>query len=319
MNAAVLAFSLLQPVSSFKRNWEQLQSPRTSQIIKAPRVKLVWYSPPHVRIEPEGVDPGLFFVNPDVALEDYRLGPDDVVEIRVFELEQLNRTVRVSGDGQIDLPLTGALTIRGLTSEQVADLIAEKLEERFVQGPQVTVFIHEFNSQKVSLLGAVKQVDSYSLLGIRTLLELLAEAGGLSADAGTLLYLFRQSADGVTARLTIPLNQLLVGGDPRWNIRLRAGDIVSVPPDAAVGVSILGPVRGPGLYKLPSEGATLLRAIALAGGLGERASQNIRIRRENATGKELILSVDFGDILSGKRPDVVLQEGDVIIVKESFF
>jgi polysaccharide export outer membrane protein len=102
---------------------------------------------------------------------------------------------------------------------------------------------------------------------------------------------------------------------------VQPGDVISVPPEAAISVSVLGAVRSPGIHKLPAgEGATLLKAIALAGGLSERASKGgIQIRRNNLTGEDKLLKVDLGDILSGKEPDVVLQEGDVVVVKESFF
>jgi protein involved in polysaccharide export with SLBB domain len=117
------------------------------------------------------------------------------------------------------------------------------------------------------------------------------------------------------------LSDLLIKGDPKWNIWLLSGDIVSIPPEEAITVSVLGAVRSPGIYKLPvGEGASLLRAIALAGGLNDRASKSgIQIKRGTNLGKESITKVDLGKILSGEEPDVFLEEGDVIIVKESFF
>ena len=128
--------------------------------------------------------------------------------------------------------------------------------------------------------------------------------------------------DGQSARLTVPLTELMIQGDPRWNIWLQPGDAVSVPPEAALSVSVLGAVQQPGVHKLPvGEGATLLKAIALAGGLNERASKRgIQIKRlDFETGEEILYKVNLGDIMSGKRSDVLLEEGDVVIVKESFF
>ena len=127
--------------------------------------------------------------------------------------------------------------------------------------------------------------------------------------------------DGRSARLTVPLSELLIKGNPQWNIWLLSGDIISIPPEEAISVSILGAVRSPGIYKLPvGEGASLLRAIALAGGLNDRASKRgIQIKRGRGLGEESVMKVDLGKILSGERPDVILEEGDVIIVKESFF
>jgi polysaccharide export outer membrane protein len=276
--------------------------------------------PPKVSIEPADIPPSFFFHASAEAVQDYALGAEDVIEIRVFELDQLNRTVRVSGDGNVELPLVGTIRAAGFTSNQVSDQIAVRLRDRYVQNPQVSIFIKEFHSQKISLLGAVATPASYPLSGQRRLLQLLAEAGSLGADAGKTLYVFRQTADGRSARLTVPLNELLLQGDPRWNITLRAGDVISVPPEQAIAVSILGAVSSPGVHKLPvGDEATLLKAIALAGGLNERASKGIQIKRREDDGTETVVKVNLGDILSGKKPDVVLREGDVVVVKESFF
>ena len=155
----------------------------------------------------------------------------------------------------------------------------------------------------------VVQLPSYPLLGQRDLLELLATAEGLGTDPGSVLFVFRKLPDGRSARLSVPLHELLVLGDPRWNIRLEPGDVVSVPPEDAVSVSVVGSVKRPGVYKLPAgKGATLLRAIALAGGLGPRASKGIQVKRQGPSGEESMVKVDLGDIMSGKTSDFVLRK-----------
>jgi polysaccharide export outer membrane protein len=277
---------------------------------------------PPSRIQPEDTDPSLFFGLPPPSSDRYPLGPEDVIEIRVFDLDQLNRTVRVSGDGKIDLPLVGPVAVLDLTPEQVAERVAAKLSDRYLKEPQVSVLIKEFNSRKVSVLGAVARPASYPLTGRRNLLQLLADAGGLTGNAGKNLYLFRQTPEGQSARLSVPLDELLVKGEARWNVWLYAGDVVSVPVEETIAVSVLGAVRTPGIHQIPtSDGATLTKAIARAGGLTDRASRSgISIkRRDPLTGREEVLKSDLGDILSGKKPDFLLQEGDVILVKESFF
>jgi polysaccharide export outer membrane protein len=277
--------------------------------------------PEHVSIQPADIPVSLFFYPAPTNRGDYRLGPEDVIEVRVFELDQLNRKVRVSGDGFIDLPLVGSFQAAGLSAEEVAQAVADRLRDRYVQNPQVSIFIVEFNSQKISLLGAVQSPSSYPLVGQRQLLQVLAEAGSLAADAGKTLYIFRRTDDGRSARLTVPLNELLLQGDPRWNITLLPGDVVSVPPEEAIAISILGAVNSPGVHKLPvGDEATLLKAVALAGGLSDRASKKgVNIKRRGPDGKESIIKVNLGDLLSGKQADVILLEGDVVIVNESFF
>jgi polysaccharide export outer membrane protein len=277
--------------------------------------------PPKVAIEPADVPVSFFFHASTGTDDDYKLGPEDVIEVRVFELDQLNRTLRVSGNGKIELPLVGSIEVSGLTPNKVAAQIADRLRDRYVQNPQVSIFITEFKSQKISLLGAVAAPASYPLSGQRRLLQLLAEAGSLGPEAGNTLYVFRQTEDGRSARLTVPLNELLLQGDPRWNVLLRPGDVISVPPEQAIAVTVLGAVNSPGVHKLPvGDGATLLKAVALAGGLNERASKKgIQIKRSENDGSETVIKVNLGDILSGKKPDVVLREGDVVVVRESFF
>jgi len=279
--------------------------------------------PANISIQPEDIPASLFFELSPLTSEDYRLGPEDVIEVRVFELDQLNRKVRVSGDGRITLPLVGSLRAAGLTGEEVSAAVALRLRDRYVQNPQVSIFIVEFNSQKISLLGAVQSPSTYPIVGQKRLLQVLAEAGSLAADAGKTLYVFRQTPDGRSARLTVPLNELLLQGDPRWNIVLIPGDVVTVPPEEAIAVSVLGAVNSPGVHKLPvGDEATLLKAIALAGGLNERASKKgvqIKRRVRDGDGSKAIIKVNLGDILSGKKPDLILVEGDVVVVNESFF
>jgi polysaccharide export outer membrane protein len=273
-------------------------------------------------IEPEGIDPAVFFGVGEGRPGQYRIGAEDVLEVRVFELDQLNRTVRVEVDGRVILPLIGSVDVAGLTARQAADAVSAKLRNGFVDDPQTTVLVKECHSQTVSLLGAVARPDAYPLLGRqRNLLQLIAKAGGLSPEAGSVLYVFRQLSDGRSARLSVPLSELLVRGDPRWNIRLEPGDVVSVPLEEAIGVSIVGAVASPGVYRLPAgDGATLLVLVARAGGFEGRASKrDVQIKRRDASGEETVFKVDAGKILSGEEPDVVLKEGDVVVVKQSFF
>jgi len=277
-------------------------------------------TPPAFSIEPKDIGPALFFGPAQASSANYLLGPEDVLEIRVFEMDQFDRTVRVSGDGSIELPLIGSIPVSGLVPAQAAARVAQKLRDDYVQNPQVDVFVREFNSKKISLLGAVKKSATYPIVGRLSLLQLLADAGGVTEDANRVLYVFRQSDDGRRARLLVPLNELLVKGDPRWDIWLVPGDVVSVPPTETISVSVLGAVSQPGIYELPENEASLLQALASAGGLNQRGSRKgIEIQRRGQSGTADLSKVDLGDILSGKKPDPKLLEGDVINVNERFF
>ena len=117
-------------------------------------------------------------VAPRAMTRDYRIGPDDLIEVQVFGVDQLTRTVRVNGRGMISLPLIGALEVGGLTAQQAEALVVRKLGETYLQDPQVSLFIKEYTSQRVTIEGAVQKPGIYPLRGPTTLLQSLALAGG---------------------------------------------------------------------------------------------------------------------------------------------
>lgn len=114
---------------------------------------------------------------------DYRIGAQDLLEISVFQVTELNRTVRVNTTGQISLPLIGVVQAGGLTVQELEAAIAGKLDAAFLQNPQVSVFIKEFASQRVTLEGAVRKPGIYPLTGKTTLLQAIALAEGLDQMA----------------------------------------------------------------------------------------------------------------------------------------
>jgi polysaccharide export outer membrane protein len=87
---------------------------------------------------------------------EFKIGPKDLLEISVFGVQDLNRTVRVSEDGMITLPLIGEVSVEGLTKTEIEKKLSQLLEEKYVQNPQLTVFIREYQSKKVSIIGAVR-------------------------------------------------------------------------------------------------------------------------------------------------------------------
>ena len=122
-------------------------------------------------------------------VKEYRIGPKDLLEIAVFELPELNQTARVSEDGSISMPLLGKVVIEGLTKEELQQRLAGLLEEKYLKKARVTVFIKEYQSQRVSVIGAVGKPGMYELIGRVSLLEMISQAGGLTdrASSGSLL------------------------------------------------------------------------------------------------------------------------------------
>ena len=250
----------------------------------------------------------------------YRVGPRDLLEIRVFEMPELNVQRRVAEDGTISLPPLADLAVAGLNEAEVALKLKTLLESKYAQRATVEVSVQEFRSRPISVIGAVKQPGSLAFSGRWTLLEALTAAGGVDENHGSVLYVLRRADDGLSDQVSIALDDLLVRADPRVNIPLLANDLINVPTAVEVTVYCLGAVARPGALPFKStERITLLAAIARAGGLTDRAAMKIHVKRADAAAGAPELEADYKRILAGKDADLELRQGDVVIVKESFF
>lgn len=160
-----------------------------------------------------------------VGQEEYRIGPRDLLEISVFGQEALDRTVRVGGDGRVSLPLAGSIEVGGRTPHEVETALADALRARFLQDPQVSVFVKEYASQRVTVDGAVQKPGIYPLQGRTTLLQVIATAQGLDplADPG-----------GVVVFRTIDGQRMAAVFDVRAIRRGRAVDPLIVTEDMVV-------------------------------------------------------------------------------------
>jgi polysaccharide export outer membrane protein len=257
---------------------------------------------------------------PQGGRESYRVGPRDLLEVRVYEDQQMNGERRVSENGAINLPLLGDVPVDGKTTAEIAQVLKERLEARYMQRASVVVEIREFRSRPISVIGAVKQPGNLGFSGRWTLLEALTAAGGLEENHGNIVHILRRADNGLSDQITINLDDLLVRGDAKVNLPIFANDLINVPATIEVTVYCLGEVGKPGALAFKShERITLLAAIAHAGGLTDRASTKILVKRAANTGGPQELTVDYKKILAGKEPDVELRQGDVIVVKESFF
>ena len=250
----------------------------------------------------------------------YRIGPKDLLEVRVFEESTLDVELRVADDGTIDLPLLGSFAVRGLTEDEAAVRIKEALERSYLQRASVTVRILEYRSQPISVIGAVNSPGNLELSGRWTLLEALTAAGGLADNHGNRVHVLRRADNGLSDQLTIDLDAVLVRGDRRYNIPIFAADLINVPAAVEISVFCLGEVEKPGAVVFKStERVTLLSVIAKAGGLTDRAAPKIRVRRQGPDGETAEIVVHFKRVLAGKDPDLELRDGDVVVIKESFF
>jgi polysaccharide export outer membrane protein len=229
-------------------------------------------------------------------------------------LPELNQTVRVSEEGVITLSLLGRVDVAGLTAQELERKLASLLDQQYTKSARVTVFIREF--QKVSVIGAVGRPGMYELIGPTTVLEVIAQAGGFTQQAMKEIFVYRQSSDGNQAIIEISLEDL-ANGKQDLNIELKPKDVISVPIDQTLNVFVYGEVRTPGVVPyLSSKRITLLQAIAQAGGTTEWAKKSrVTIKRKDKkSGQEMKISVNLKSIISGRIADIMLEEGDVVIV-----
>jgi len=250
----------------------------------------------------------------------YRVGPRDLISVHVDEDAKLNGDRRVSEGGTVNLPVLGDVQVLGKTSPEIAQLVKKLLEDKYMQRASVDVQVIEFRSRPISVIGAVKQPGNLGFSGRWTLLEALTAAGGLTENHSNVAYILRRSDNGLSDQVTIDLDDLLVRGNQNVNIPIFANDLINVPVTVEVTVYCLGEVAKPGALAFKSnERITLLAAIAHAGGLTERASSKILVKRAAHADGPAEITVDYKRIVAGKEADVDLRQGDVIVVKESFF
>ena len=285
-----------------------------------------------------------------------RIGPDDLLDITVFEAPEMNRTVRVAANGEISFQLVGAVKAAGLTPSELESVLQELLRRTYMKDPHVGVFVRELESHPVSVVGAVKQPGVFQIRGTKTVIEMLSMAQGLAEDAGDTVLIVRgtesaraQSSQGqdignagkpplrlIRAESSkydspetasqekgaetekIDLKKLLDSADPELNRAVHPGDIVKVP--RAEIVYVVGEVGKPGGFVLQSNGnISLLQALALAGGPTHTSALGRAriIRTDAASGKRSEIPMNLGKILAGKSPDVILLPRDIVFVPNS--
>jgi len=251
---------------------------------------------------------------------DYKIGPEDLLEITVFQANELNTNARVSASGFIKLPLIDKIEAAGLTVSEIESLICKKMQ-KYLTEPVVSVFVKEYRSQQIAVLGSVKTPGVFYVTGQRYLLDLLSMAGGLSEDAGDLCIIQTNSGSNPgnqpVENVVVDLDQLLVKGNIDLNIPLSSGYVIHVPKAGIFFVD--GAVKGAGSFPLKGK-VTLTQAISLAKGLEYEATRSdMKIFRDNGKPEREVIEVDYDSILDSKNPDIEIKDKDVIIVASSGF
>jgi polysaccharide biosynthesis/export protein len=241
------------------------------------------------------------------------LGPGDEVEVTVYGAPDLSGRSRVSGDGNISLPLIGYVRVAGLSSREAEGAIEAKLRQnKVVNDPQVSIYVKEYSSSGISVTGEVTKPGFYSALGPHRLFDVLQEAGGTTDKAANkVLISHRGQADATT--LSISKNPAEMAAS---NVDLKPGDTVVVPKAGIVYV--LGEVTRPGGYVLNSTGGiTVLQVVAAAGGPTHVASAGktrLLRRAENGFQEQ---GIDLKKLLRGKANDVSVLDQDILFIPSS--
>jgi len=267
----------------------------------------------------------------DQVRSTYLLGPDDQLEISGPEVSEFaNIRVRVDGDGDVEVPLLGRIHVSGLTAHQTEQELNRQLST-YIRHPQIAVSVEEVRSQPVSILGAVNPPGVHQVQGHKTLVEMLALAGGIRPDAGYSIRITRElewgciplpnaqlDPSGRFSVAEVNLKEIMEAKNPEEDIQIFPHDIISVPK--AEMVYVIGEVRRSGGFVLGEhQTISVLQALSLAEGLNTTAdTRHARILRlkANADQREET-AVDVKDILKGKKSDVALQGDDILFVPSS--
>jgi polysaccharide export outer membrane protein len=255
--------------------------------------------------------PTVAATDPVTTLESLLIGPGDLLRITVLRESELDQRVRVLDSGDITLSLAGKLAVQGLTPAQAANLIAGKYRDGgFLLHPEVAVFVEEYATQTVTILGQVAHPGSVHLAAPRTLIDVLSLAGGLTETADRHIVVQRAGKDGERIRAFLSNR-----ADDALNsdVLVRPGDTVMVPKAGIV--YILGDVAHPGGYVMQNDSQlTVLQAIALAAGASKTASEKrVRLVR-NVDGLSQSVDLPLHDMERGRAPDVSLHADDILYV-----
>ena len=244
----------------------------------------------------------------------YRIGPSDVLAIKVFQADELSGEVRVDQHGVITLPLLGPVRIAGRTQVQAEKYLVNRLSQSYLQNPQISIFIKEFTNQRITVEGEVHKQGVYPLKGKVTVIQAIALAGGLREKAKTdTVALFRKQGNGHRAYY-LDLDLIREG---------RAADPFVMNDDRIViqrlkeeRVTVEGEVKKPGVFTF-DEPTTVLQAIALSQGLTSLGAPNRIILFRREAGQENAYGVDLTAIRQGTAQDPYVQGGDRIVVHRS--
>jgi polysaccharide biosynthesis/export protein len=247
------------------------------------------------------------------ADEGLRIGGGDLLQVMVFGASDYNHEVRVSRDGSVSLPFLGQVQAAGLTTRQLAaDLQTRLSQGGYFNDPQVSVFVKEYATQGVSLLGEVQKPGVYPLLGSRTLFDMLSAASGTTQTAGDKVYITHRDRPQQPEIIKLTYD---AKGLAQSNVPVFPGDTIIV--QKAGMVYVVGNVQKPTGIAMVDPGLTVLKAIALAQGIAPNAALgSARLVRKSSDG-QVAIPLPIKKMLAAQAPDMRLEPEDVIFIPNS--
>lgn len=258
--------------------------------------------------------------NPETNLPAQKVGPGDLLAIAVSDCPELSRSFRVGADGTLFLPLLNEpIKVADKYPSGIGVEIAQALvDQGILVSPVVSVAVAQYRSVPVTVFGAVRRPITFQAVGPVTLIDAITRADGLGPDAGPEILVTQRGADGkVGAVQHIPVKGLIDDADPQFNIRLRGGEEVRVPP--AGKVYVVGNVKKSGAFPI-SDGndTTVLKVIALSEGLLPYTNKQAFIyRREGGKSDRAEIPIQLNRIMDRKAPDVSLRANDILYIPDS--
>jgi polysaccharide export outer membrane protein len=242
----------------------------------------------------------------------------DLIQVSVFDSPELSGSLRVNSKGEVELPLGGAVNVRGLTAAEAGVAIANQLKRAgILLDPHVTVLILEYQSQGVTVTGEVRTPGVYPLLGNRTVLDMIALAGGLNENAGQVASVFHRDNPNDIRQVKLSVSVLTPSSIAESNFELLPGDTVSVSRSGVI--YIIGDVGRPGGFLVEhNDRLSVLQALALAQGANQTASLGSTQLMRKTEGGRLQYGLDLKKVLKGESPDVLLADGDILYVPVSY-
>jgi polysaccharide biosynthesis/export protein len=251
------------------------------------------------------------------AKESLLIGPGDQLHIQVADTPEMEQHPRVTDAGEVPVQGAGNVRVAGLTPAAAGVAIQDQLvAANYMRHPTVLVTIEQFATQTVSVLGEVKTPGAYPIGTPRSILDVLALAGGLTpvADRNIVIERHGDRTNLVDYNYSNKSSQAV-----DQQVLVNPGDIVLV---AKAGiVYVLGDVNRPGAFPMANNESnmTMLQALALAGGLTKTAKQGqARLIRKETDGSYSDKKISVGDLQQGKKPDMAMLPGDVLYVPFSF-